>query len=201
MRKGHHRDPGPGPRFLGLAPPQGTHLGSWQTWVPCLPLEALQGQKSWVGVPAPAAAPRQVTPIPAWHLGTAACCPWVVSPGCRAVPRTEHSKRWQWRLALTGGPIIPGGPGGPGSPWRERDTGWGCPWRGRVAGCPAPRRTPGPHPQPRLAILAIQSFQASRALWGQGEGVTKWLAPRGSEHPYGTCSGQQVLSPLSPGVA
>lgn len=78
--------------------------------------------------------------------------------------------------SLTGGPIIPGGPGGPGSPYgeRKRQT-----WAGDIQGLwggAAPRawHIPTPHPQPWLAILAIQSFQASRALQGQGRdlGVT-----------------------------
>lgn len=41
-----------------------THLWSWETWVPCLPLEALGREKSWVGVPVPASRLRQVTSTP-----------------------------------------------------------------------------------------------------------------------------------------
>lgn len=89
----------------------------------------------------------------------------------------------------------------------------------------APRNAPESHPQPRLAILAVQSFQASGALRGQGGGVRGSFAPRGSGGPRGTCSGHPrpweqvpgegvqpvalprsttipvVLPPLPPGVA
>lgn len=40
------------------------HLRSRETWVPCFPLEALEGEKSWVGVPAPTSRLKQVTPTP-----------------------------------------------------------------------------------------------------------------------------------------
>jgi len=54
---------------------------------------------------------------------------------------------------------------------------------------PAPRRAPDPHPQPGLAVLAVQSFHASGTLRGQGGGVRGWFAPRGSGGPRGTCPG------------
>lgn len=64
-----------------------------------------------------------------------------------------------------------------------------------VAGWPAPRTTPEPHPQPWLAILAIQSFQASGALPGQGQGVRGWLAPRDllwASQPWEQVPGEKV---------
>ena len=114
------------------------------------------------------------------------------SPGCRDMPGTEHWGGVTRKAVTHRRTHHPWWPGGARITLeRERDMGWGCPGGGcRVAAPPpAPRNAPEPHPQPWLAVLAIQSFQASRALWGQGEGVRGWFAPRGSGGPRGTCSG------------
>lgn len=83
-------------------------------------------------------------------------------------------------------------PGGTRVTLGRKRHGLGVSWvggSGWLPPLPKPRRAPEPHPQPWLPVLAIQSFQASRALWGQGDSVRGWLALRSSGGPRGTCSG------------
>lgn len=167
------------------------HLRSWQPWVSCLALEALERGKSWVGVPGCCQKGTAGDPDPAVLVqghhpqlsvpkNTLGDSPGSGDPGvgCRGGDKEEcHSPEAPSSLVARGDQGHPG----------EKEKLFG----GVLGWLPPPKtwRAPEPHPQPWLPVLAIQSFQASRALWGQGDSAMGRFALGSSGGARGTCSG------------